>query len=83
VTALSKRQRQILALMKEHGSAMFPGNTRSFGHYVSERGLIIWAYQSPEWFLKNRGLIEKVEANAPGIWYRLTPEGQRVAASIS
>jgi hypothetical protein len=80
--ALSKRQRQILALMKVHGSAAFFGDTRDFMHWVSNHGLIIKAYQSPEYFLKNRGLIERVESNSPGRWYRMTPDGARRAATI-
>lgn len=74
---LSKRQRQILALMKMHdGLAAFPGNTREFFHYISDFGLVIKAYQTPEYFLKNRGLIATTQTNAPGQWYRLTAEGE-------
>lgn len=76
---LSKRQRQILWLMNEYGVAAFQGGTRDF--WASPAlfgGIVINAYQTPEWFLSGRGLIERAERNVPGVWYRLTEEGRRL-----
>lgn len=80
---LSRRQRQILLLMREHGAAMFFGLTREFFWHVSTHGLIIKAYQQPEYFLARRKLIEKIEgSNKPGTWYKLTMLGNVVAARL-
>ncbi len=79
---LSKRQRQILALMRDHGPAQFFGLTRQFYWRVSEDGLLIKAYQSPEYFLRCRGLIARVQSNRPGIWYALTGDGRRRAGAL-
>lgn len=80
----SRRQRQILFLMKQHGRANFRGGTRSFGYQPhTEGGILIWAYQSPEWFLEQRKMIEKTPpGNTPGTWYRLTETGATEAATI-
>ena len=79
---LSRRQRQILYLMHKHGSAAFYGETRRFYWRAEAWGVIIQAYQQPEFFLKCRGLIEKVQANHPGNW-RLTESGAAIAATIT
>lgn len=78
--SLTKRQRQILALMHRFGAAQFTGLTRSFSWFENDVGVSIRAYQSPEFFLKARGLIAETPTNLPGAWYRLTPEGERRAA---
>ncbi len=39
-------------------------------------GIIIRAYASPEYFLVNRGLLERVDRGTPGTWYRLTEKGK-------
>ena len=79
---LTPTQRKILAIMAEHGPAMFPGGkgSRQFHWYPNEFGVVIKAYQCPEYFLKNRGLVALTPMNAPGYWYRLTPEGERRVA---
>lgn len=77
---LTKTQRKILVLMLEHGTAHFSGMTRVFHNHVGPQGgVYIGAYQTPEWFLKSRGIIEKCETNRPGQWYRLTALGQKLA----
>lgn len=84
---LRKRQRQILWLMREaDGPAHFSGGTRGF-HYATLNSdhpgaLAIQAYQDPEIWLEHRGLIERVQMNVPGRWYRLTEEGAARAARI-
>ena len=79
---LSKRQRQILLLMRQHGNALFAGLTRKFSWSMTEHGLCIRCYQYPQHFLKARGLIEVVSTNHPGTWYRLTDDGRRRAARL-
>lgn len=78
---LSRRQRQILYLMLEHGPAQFCGYTRKFYWQVFETGLVIQAYQTPEYFLCHRGLIARYDSNV-GVKYVLTETGREVAASI-
>jgi len=81
---LTRRQRQILALMADNdGSAAFAGGTRDFRWFNSDYGLVIQAYQEPEFFLRSRGLIRRIESNAPGRWYRLTDDGERRAKNVS
>jgi hypothetical protein len=74
---LTKRQRQILLLMLEHGLTFFHSGTRKFDWQVSKRGLRIWAYQRPEFFLHARGLVEP----QPG-GYRLTAAGEARAKRL-
>lgn len=84
---LTRRQRQILFLMREaDGPVMITGGTRRFywGRPTGDHpgALVIKAYQDPDLWLRHRGLIEAVPMNAPGTWYRLTEDGQRRAATI-
>lgn len=79
---LTPTQRKILLLMRTHGPAHFAGGTRRFGWRVVENGVLIQAYQEPELFLARRGLIQKTPMNAPGQWYRLSPQGEERAARI-
>ncbi len=85
---LTPTQRAVLHLLQQHGSAAFQGQQgrqqgdRALRSWEGRYGLVIEAYQGPEYFLKNRGLIERFESNAPGHWYRLTEDGARRASSI-
>ncbi len=82
--SLTKRQRQILALMLMHGTTRFFGGTRLFKYTNAyEDGFTITAYQDPELFLERRGLIERVERNASGRWYKLTASGHAAACRVS
>lgn len=83
---LSPMQKRIIEIMKEKGPAAFTGeHARKHGFGVFEAkhgGVVIRAYQSPQWFLKQRGLIEVVERfigesklKVPGTWYKLTDKG--------
>lgn len=81
-SSLTKRQRQILILMRQHGPAKFAGGTRGFYWRVLPYGVAIQAYMDPELFLKNRGLLTITPVNAPGTWYRLTEEGERRATRL-
>lgn len=75
---LSPMQRRILTAMSEDdlGFAAFTGERArkdGFGVFAAKHGgIVIRAYQHPEFFLKSRGLIEVTERNVPGYWYRLT-----------
>jgi hypothetical protein len=75
---LTPMQSKILAAMRadETGFAAFTGEAaRKFGFAILQAkhgGIIIRAYGTPEYFLKARGLIERVERNVPGNWYKLT-----------
>ncbi len=81
---LSGRQRQIMFLMREHGTAVFGRGIRGFRFGIAEDGLVIHAYQNPEFFLKVRGLIEYVEDSNRGFHcYRLTPVGAARAEKLS
>ena len=84
--SLTLRQRQILLLMLQHGTTIFAGGTRGFSWVGlasdAPGGLLIRAYQTPEYFLAGRGLIERVPMNAAGTWYRLTGDGNRIAARL-
>lgn len=83
--SLSRRQRQILALMRDHGRANFLGFTREFYWRVSTQGgVVIWAYQRPEYFLAARRLIEKIPdpTKESRLWYRLTPAGAKAAVNL-
>jgi hypothetical protein len=85
---LTPTQRVILRLLHENGSACFQGQRRRKGmkrtlrHWICEEGLVIEAYQTPEFFLQARGLLEITQSNAPGRWYRLTADGVRRAAAL-
>ncbi len=82
---LTSTQRKILNLLREHGSAAFQGQRgrrgfdRELRSWKGESGLVIEAYQTPEYFLVNRGLLQRVPSNAQGHWYRLTKHGQQRA----
>ena len=80
---LTKRQRQILRLIHEHGgAAIFLGGTRGFQHRVDpDYGLIIHAYQSPQYALAMKGLLQKTAfPHAPQ--YALTDAGRTVTAWV-
>jgi hypothetical protein len=82
---LSKRQRQVLALMRDRGPVRFAGRTRGFVWYYGMGGIIIVrAYQRPEYFLKARGLIEEYPITPRGVAprYRLTDIGRERAKRI-
>lgn len=81
---LTPVQRRILWLLRENdGRAAFQGGTRGFHWGLHEdHGLVITAYGDPEMFLENRGLIEKLETNAPGRWFRLTAAGETRAKRL-
>lgn len=76
---LSPMQRRIIEVMKEKGFAAFTGELarkHGFGVFAAKHGgVVIRAYQSPQWFLKQRKLIEVVERDVPGTWYKLTDKG--------
>ena len=85
---LTRRQRQILYLMREaDGPVMITGGTRGFywGRPKEDHPatLVIHAYQDPDLWLRRRGLIEVVPQNAPGTFYRLTEQGAARAAAIA
>lgn len=79
---LTRVQCRILSAMgtDELGFAAFTGeNARRLGFGIipaKHGGIIIRAYQSPEYFLRQRGLLERVERNVPGYWYRMTEAGR-------
>ena len=84
---LTLRQRQILFLMRQvDGPTMIYGGTRGFHWRKLDHdhpgGLLIQAYMEPDLWLRRRGLIEQVSMNVPGVWYRLTREGDRRASKI-
>lgn len=81
---LTPTQRKIMCLLREHGTAHFSGMTRVFRNHVGPQGgVYIAAYQSPEWFLASRKIIERTDTNRPGVWYRLTPLGETLAAKTT
>jgi len=81
--SLSKRQKQILRLMRDHDCpTIFSGGSRSFGWRLVEGDnplLVIRAYMSPEYFLARRGLIQP-HANNARFQYVLTKRGRGVTA---
>lgn len=80
---ITKRQAQILYLLREYGSAIFIGGTRRFDWFQHPTGgVVIRCYQGPEYFLKHRGLISPRASNAPGHWYALSEAGAALAARI-
>ncbi len=83
--SLTKRQKQILQLMSDVAPpdwTLFFGGTRNFRAYRSVAGdMVIQAYQTPEWFLERRGLIEAVQSNR-GKGYRITERGRRAVARL-
>ena len=83
---MTPRQKQILQLMldlDDLDAAIFLGGTRGFSvATLRGGGILIKAYQTPEFWLANRGLIAEVQANTPGRWYRLTDEGRAAAGRI-
>lgn len=84
---LSVMQRRVLSAMANDdiGLAAFTGEESrkcGFGVFPAKGGgIIIRAYQGPEYFLKLRGLIEPIERNVPGHWYRLTETGRAALAT--
>lgn len=86
VDRLSPMQRRILSAMQadELGFAAFTGEQsrkHGFGVFGAKHGgIVIRAYQHPEYFLKSRGLIEQHERNVPGYWYRVTDAGRAALA---
>lgn len=85
---LTKMQRDIiLALDKDaDGFAAFTGRQSrvlGFGTWQHQQGgIIIRAYQTPQFFLKGRKILEQFERNIPGYWYRLTPLGKKLAKKL-
>ncbi len=83
---LTTMQRRIIRLLYEHdgGPAMFPGEkgSRQFGWWKSDMGLVIKAYQTPEYFMEKRGLLVRAQLNFPGVWFRLSDEGIRRAEAM-
>lgn len=78
---LSPMQWQILATMEARGPAAFTGERSrvdGFGVFDAKHGgVVIRAYQSPQWFLKQRGLIALLERAFPGTWYEITDKGRK------
>lgn len=82
---LTPTQKQVLTLMRKHGLTAFmsaKGVRNGLQSQMGRDGFLIAAYQGPDHFLRARGLIERVERNVPGYWYRLTEDGARRAATI-
>jgi hypothetical protein len=80
---LTKRQRQILALIRDIGPAQFYGGTRRFiWGALKDGGVYIKAYMEPEIFLERRGFIAVAPSNRPGRWYALTEAGRVRAAKL-
>lgn len=78
---LSPMQLRILRAMIERGYAAFTGDgarKQGFGVFTAKHGgIVIRAYQSPQYFLSHRGLIRQVEREGiPGVWYEITPAGR-------
>lgn len=81
---LTPTQRRIVALMHKHGPTRFslPGFRRHFRSFQGCDGFYwIGAYQSPEFFLKARGIIEPCGDNAPGA-YQLSDFGTELANTM-
>lgn len=79
---LTPTQRKILFLMKLHGRVVFyQGQRRFWWRKHAEASLAIAAYQGPEFFLKGRGLIERINKEGFPV-YALTPAGQERANRI-
>lgn len=81
---LSKTQRRILFLMREHGSCYLQAGkgSRRFHHGPNAYGYTICAYQNPEIFLERRGLIERAGGNLPRGFWKLTAIGAIRASRI-
>lgn len=81
---LSSMQRRILEAMARGGLAAFTGEkARKLGFAVLDAkhgGIIIRAYQNPEFFLARRGLIQKYQRDVPGYWYAITDAGKEAIA---
>lgn len=84
-------QRRILSVMLTSGFAAFTGERArkdGFGVFDAKHGgVVIRAYQSPQYFLKQRGLIVVVERfigesqlKVPGTWYAITDKGREAIA---
>lgn len=78
-------QRRILNVMVEKGYAAFTGERArkdGFGVFAAKHGgVLIRAYQSPQYFLNARHLIRKVDRiigdfMVPGTWYEITDDGR-------
>lgn len=82
MATLTPMQIKILRAIAENdlGYAAFNGaNSRRLGFGVwqhREGGIVIRAYGIPEWFLHSRKLIEPVDRNILGAWFRLTDTGR-------
>lgn len=79
---LSPMQKRIISEMRRCSPAAFTGErarVAGFGVFDAKHGgIIIRAYQHPEYFLKHRGFIERVVRDVPGYWFVLTAKGQEV-----
>jgi hypothetical protein len=88
-------QRHILKAMLTVDCAMFTGrNSRRIGFRIAEvrayslspgckKGIIIYAYGQPQWFLKSRGMIEQMgDEGEESYWYRLTAAGRAASERI-
>lgn len=77
---LTKMQRDVLTAMASGELAAFHGEQSrvlGFGVYPARSGgIVIRAYQTPQWFLKGRGLIRERSRNVPGVWYEITDAGR-------
>lgn len=71
---LTSMQRRILQAIKEHNLVSFTGyKARKLGFQVIpvDGGAIVRAYSSPQYFMEQRKLIERVDRpGVQGVWYR-------------
>ena len=92
--SLTHRQQTILYLMREYGIGNFRSGSRWWAYTVMGKGneteVCMWGFQSPEWHLEARGLIERADANDtdPGVYSRtgrfvLTLAGRKAAERLT
>lgn len=76
---LTLTQRKVLRAMKDAGGiAAFTGEkARKLGFAVipAKHGGVIRCYGDPQYFLKQRGFICRIDRAVPGQWYIITDKG--------
>lgn len=77
-------QKLILRAMFSGEPTMFTGHNarrNGFSIYktVDGKEIVVRCYGTPQYFLKERGLIELVDYDMPGYWYGLTDKGRAEA----
>jgi len=86
ITKPTPTQRAVLALLAEQGSARLLSGSRilkamDLGVDGQPVGVALQMNVVTPYHLKAHGLIERVESNMPGHWWRLTAAGREFASA--